>query len=565
MQWNGHLAAWLRIALLGVVALGPAPATAQDVGAGALWTVELPSDIEWHRSTLYDVPLIQTDRGLRGINGATGETLWDLPGVVVERDDVSEVVDLLLVNAREGTADNDQERTLAVEVLTGTIRWESRDMSGRTLVTLPRLADGQLVLVNSDRISRSGVAGTARSLGKRFGFGGGGGDDDDGFREKPTLLLADIGTGNVLWDEDYAEDVRFNKALGGGQFTLAGLTRPRIEGDAVYVAWSGFARYDLASGRNTWFVEYDTSVDNVYGAGTYVIEDGVAYTAERGEVRAIDLTDGGVKWRARGLGDVVPELHVGGDRVYAKIGGVLFNADDGRYVGVGDRGFAAFNAANGRRLWKYDDVDGPTTNAIAWNGGFLFADHANVYGLGADGEELLRQPIDFNEEFPPYFVRIVDGLLEIRSEQQRAMFNIEEGSELYNLAFEQPRREMSAWQEYTVAGTSMAGRMVSGTLFGGGGLTNLLASRAAMMGSEMVAESMAERWNEVEQYDYFLTTAETGRDSQSIVRVNRSTGTTETIVAYGDSDVSPELDRVNGRAYTAVDRTLYAHDLVLGQ
>ena len=542
----------------------PAAQSTDDGLEGAVWTVELPAEIQWHRSTLFDVPLIQTERGLRGINGSTGETLWEISGLVVERDDVSEFVDLLLINARDGTADNGQARALAVEVLTGAVRWENRDIAGRTLITLPLLDEGQLLLVNSERVSTSNVAGAARSLGRRFGFGGGG--DDDGLNEKPWLALADLASGTVRWNEEYREDVRFIKSastLGSTQFTLAGLSQPGVDEGDLYVPWSGFARYDLQTGRPDWFVEYDTLDDDLFGAGTYVIQDGVAYTSEKGEVRAIDLADGDVKWRARGLGDVVPQLFVEGDRVYAKLGGMLFHSGNGQYEAVGDRGFAAFNAANGRRLWKYDDVVHQTTNAIAWNDGFLFADHSYVYGISRDGEELLRQPIDFNEDFPPYLCQLRDGLLEIRSVQQRALFNIEDGSELYNLEFEPPGSgEMSGWQRFTVTGTAMAGRMVGGMLLGSGSITTRVAGLATIMGTDMMAARMTERWTRADQYDFFLTAAENDRGSTNIVRVDRATGSTETIVAYGDEDVSPELDRVYGRAYTAVDRTLYAHDLV---
>ena len=140
MRVNRRLSRWLAVGLLcgsAVVWLlaRPTAAAQDDAFAGALWTVEFPANIEWHRSTLYDVPLIQTERGLTGINGATGEKLWELPGLVVERDDVNELVDLLLINARDGTQGNRQARALAVDVLTGAVRWESPDITGRTLTT----------------------------------------------------------------------------------------------------------------------------------------------------------------------------------------------------------------------------------------------------------------------------------------------------------------------------------------------------------------------------------------------------------------------------------------------
>lgn len=530
-------------------------AAATDI-KGALWTLNLPAEIKWHRSTLFDVPLIQTEKGLYGINGATGEQLWEIPGVVVERDDVSEVADVLVVNVRKTQAEDEEPRTMAVETLTGKVRWDNPKIEGRTLAAMPVLDRGQILLVNSKKISKS----TAVAMAKQFALGFGG---NKKLSVKPEFYAVDVATGNVAWHDEYPNKVDLFKGtstFGGTEFTITGSPAPTIDGDDLFVPWAGFAKYDLKSGKRGWMVEYDTTIEDTHQTGTYVLKDGTAYTSEQGVVRAIALDSGKTLWTAKGFGQAVPQLFVEPDRVYAKVGGVFYNSNAGKYVSAGKKAFVALGRSDGKVLWKFDKISEDTTNAVRWQNGFVFADAKTVYGIGDDGKELFRQQVKFGSH-PPYSCQLADNdLLEIRSEQQRALFNIQSRSQVYNI--EVPRPDVPVWKRLVAIGIAVGGSYAGGALGSSGSIVKQLAGVATIVSTQILATKLASRPSDVDRFDFFLSAADDDKNAKSIVRVNRLTGEKRTVAAYGALDVSPVLDTTYGRVYSSYKSTLVAHNLM---
>jgi len=525
----------------------------------ALWAVNLGSEIKWQRLTLADRPLIQTDKSLLGIDGATGKRLWEIAGLVIDHNDVNEIGDLLILNVRKGL-NADEPRTVAVDTLTGKVRWQNESIKGRTLTILRLPERNRMLLVNSQKTSKS----------KASTIAGG----EMLLSVKPELYAVDIDTGNIAWTAEYRLTVDLLKGtstFGSTEFTITGLPQPIVLGNALIVPWSGLTRYETSTGRLGWVASYKTAnkrqttfkdTRDAEYTNAFTIADGVAYTSAVGVVRAIDLSSGKTLWTAKGMGTAVPQLFIEQDRVYAKMGGVFYQPGHSRYVGIGKNGMAALDKRTGSVVWKYTTAEGEMTNAVRWRDGFVLADASNIYGIGSDGAELFRHPLHFGSD-PPYLSQIRGDDLEVRSEQHRAAFNLRDGVEMYTVTI--PKAGVPPWRTVTAVGVRVAARVGAAAALPVLGQVLIdPIDRAVRIATAPIDRAKAQKPGATPdnaKYDFFLAATEEDKQSTSIVRVDRTTGEKSIVANYGRGDVTSELDMLYGRMYSSYKATLAAHNL----
>jgi outer membrane protein assembly factor BamB len=519
----------------------------------AIWELRADGEIKWQRVTFADVPLIQTETALSGINGATGERLWAMPGVVVDQDDVNDLGDALLLNVRKRRND-EQPRTLAIDARTGTVRWENEAIRGRTLSVVP-LPDNRLLLVNSQRVSKSKFSPMA--AGKME------------LRVKPELYVVEGASGQIAWKAEYPRIVDLftgTSSFGSTQFTIEGFPQPVVVGRTLLVPWAGLTAYDVSTGRRLWATKYSTTVSRTkdrYHVNTMAISDGVAYTSAVGVVRAIDLTTGKARWTAKGFGNAVPQLFVEDDRVYAKLGGMLYHAGKSEFVGIGKNGLVALERQTGRVLWKYTKVDDQTSNAVRWRHGFVLADDKAIYGVGLDGRELFRWPVRFDSD-SPYVAQLgSDDTVELRGEEHRAAFRLRDGSQVYALAF--PKPDVPPWKTMAAIGIRVTTRVAVGMLipYFGQYLVDP-ADRAVSVvtaGLRQVPKPGPAAAADTAAYDFFFSTIDGDGAATRVVRVERASGQSRPLVTFDHRRTTPEIDPLHGRMYTVEKEMLVAYPL----
>jgi outer membrane protein assembly factor BamB len=548
-RWKG---AAITIA---VMLLGTANFASRAVPAGtqgALWTVRLESRIRWQRVTSVDLSLVQTEKGIHGIRGFDGSQEWELPGLVVERSDVSEIGGLLILNVRNKQNARDP-RTMAVETVTGTVRWENESIPGRSLALGPLPEPGRMLLVNSREISKSQLS----------TIGGG----QLRLSVKPRLYAVDINTGRVEWEQVYPRPVDLFKdtsTFGTTQFTIAGLPDPIVTEEALVIPWSGLTKYRARDGKREWMTKYHTTNDrtrDVYGMNAFTIVDNIAYTTGVGVVRAVDLRNGRTLWSVKGLGQAVPQLFIEEARVYAKTGGVFYDSGKSKYTGLGKNGFAALDRRSGKVLWKYTSAEADTTNAVRWGNALLFADARNVYGVGLTGIELFRYPLHFGADSP--WLAEIDGndLLVLKSDHHRTAFDLRERVQRYDIDILKP--EVAPWRRVVAVGVRAAVRVGTRVaLPAAGQILSDPINRLAAIATGRLSMPLAQKLHAApsqERFDIFLSSAEEDKTSTRIVRLDKTTGETTTLAQYGRRDVMTEVDMTFGRVYSAEGNMLAAH------
>jgi hypothetical protein len=373
----------------------------------------------------------------------------------------------------------------------------------------------------------------------------------------------DLVTGNVVRSFEYAKKVDLHKSistLGSTQFGLAGAPAPVVRDSDLFVPWSGFARYDLDSGQLKWMVDYDTGIEDIPGAGTFEMTEETVYSSERGVIRAIRLDTGQILWQTKMLSDSVPQIFMEEDRIYAKLGGFLYNTGDSKYVPIGKPGFVALTRDTGQEVWRFPEgkrrLRQATTNAVRVEKGFLFSDSNTVYGLYSDGSEFLKQEIskDMQPKSFLYGCQLIDEqTVSFRSNESRLTFKIASRELLKN---DFPRPKIPLWQRIAVVGIYVGGAYLGNS----GDLAKSIIGMGMRVSAQVLAVKLTNRWMDAQRYDFFLTASKNDDKVKSLVRFDMQNAEEKVIVNYGRTKMLPAVDGVYGRVYGKWKSLFVAHD-----
>lgn len=162
------------------------------------------------------------------------------------------------------------------------------------------------------------------TVGKKITFRG-----KTGINGKPKnmpggVLAVEKKTGKVKWAAPIPEMTGKVKAKVSYYWSY-----PQLVGDKVLVDWAGVHVFDLKDGSLACAAPFDR--ENMQGANaTTVVDNNVAYVASGGQLSAVDIATGQLKWQTKPDKDVAyTEIWVARDKVVAKRGGT-FSDDKGK-------------------------------------------------------------------------------------------------------------------------------------------------------------------------------------------------------------------------------------------
>lgn len=396
---RSHLGAFcfaLGVALVCGAIAAPTRATAPATvrvsrRADNLWSEEMPADVRFSLLLDGETMAVAGVKGVRVLDSGTGRAIWREDGWIVKSDDLLAApgAGLLLVNRDGGGDFGDKEsRVVAVDLRSGSKRWESKKLEGKGMHAVASPSSSMLLLVT-----------VAKAHGEDGGFLGGvlpGKGIGGGFKRKPRLNAIDIATGRVLWSRDFDSDVLLSPSLegvivrdgdgakkeeGDRAFDLGRYRPPVIEGADVFVTYRGLTCYDARTGERRWRQEYGVREgDLALSDADPVVDAETVYTAGEGRIRAIDRTTGSQVWRSDDYG-VVPELSIDERVVYGRLGGRFYNVESGEWQWRGSYGAVALDRVTGKQIWRYGGGNDSITNLVIAGGRVWLGDEERLVGI----------------------------------------------------------------------------------------------------------------------------------------------------------------------------------------
>lgn len=371
--------------------------TASAFAAGKqLWTAKVPGDVKWHSLTGLGTLLVGTPDAIVAYDPDSGQQLWsrnefkkssthsarEIPGTP-----------FLLCNTAGGFAGLTKVTLYQIDYLTGQTVWQTPEMQGQYLGTVPLPAKGLVLFLLNGTDAAGGDPGTyIHAL------------DSEG-KTKWTTKLAKTGAISLHLSDNSSKFMPTSD--------LSGYHDPVVEGDIVYLPYLGCHALDLNTGAIKWAAEFpagDKGLKKTYAP--LRIQGDRIYGAGGGSVIAIDKNTGAIVWKSDRISAyagllkardnaLVSQIEIVGEKIFARYGGYFSN---GQTVALREPlGVVALNAADGKDLYNFDKAKEGLTNLVVLpeSNTLMFADAANLYGIdiaAAQPTENFRVPIEFKRK-----------------------------------------------------------------------------------------------------------------------------------------------------------------------
>lgn len=394
MQLSSFLLRCRTLAFL-AAALVTVPAFA---GGKQLWSAKLPADAKWHSLTGLGTLIVGTSDAILAYDPDTGQQLWsrgefkkssafnsrEIPGTP-----------FLICHTADGFAGLTKTTLFAIDYFTGKTAWQTPELSGQYLGTVPVAEKGLVLFVIN-------------------------GNGPDGKDPGTYLHAFDLNEGKAKWSTKLAKAgaIRLHLADNSGKFMpttdLSGYHDPVVEGDNIYLPYLGCHCLDLNTGAVKWGAEM------IAGGGSELkkahaplrIKGDRIYGSAGGSVYALDKATGAVVWKSERISAyagllkardnaLVSQLEFVGDKIWARFGGYF---STGQNVILREPlGVVALNPVNGEGVYHFDDAKEGLTNLMVLpeSSVVMFADAGNLYGIdtaGAQPKEAFRVPIEFKRK-----------------------------------------------------------------------------------------------------------------------------------------------------------------------
>lgn len=362
-----------------------------------LWTAKLPDDAKWHSLTGLGTLIVGTDRAILAFDPESGQQLWkreefkktspfnarEIPGTP-----------FLICNTTGGIGGLTKTTFFAVDYMTGQNAWQTPEMQGQYLGTVPVPAKGLVLFVVN-------------------------GNGPDGKDPATYLYAHDLNDGKQKWSLRLAKigAIRLHVADNSGKFIpttdLSGYHDPVVEGDIIYLPYLGCSAVDLNTGALKWSAEMNGSGNELKKVHAPLrIEGDRLYGSAGGSVYCLDKATGSVVWKSERISAyagllkardnaLVSQLEIAGGKIWARFGG---NFSTGQTVVLREPlGIVALDPANGEAVYHFDKAKEGLTNllVLADTKTVMFADAANLYGIdvsGATPTESFNVAIEFKRK-----------------------------------------------------------------------------------------------------------------------------------------------------------------------
>lgn len=285
------------------------------------------------------------------------------------------------------------------------------------------------------------------------------------------ILAVDRKTGKVKWAAPIPEMTGKVKAKASYFWSY-----PQLVGDQVLVDWAGCHVFNLKDGSLVSAAPFDR--ENMQGANApTVVDQGIAYVASAGQLTAVDLATGQLKWQTKPDKDVAyTQVAVAGDKVIARRGGTFTDAKGKPKVmtyglDVLDRNSGA-PAFDSEQLHKAKDrqIADMTNVLIDGNLAYYATQHSlRAFDLGKlDYKYVVALGEDQgNFDGAKSVSSSGDGKLYVLMKQSTKAFNAADGSPVWSKTYEPPKvsalalallNSLSAMEAQQRANSSLSGR-----------------------------------------------------------------------------------------------------------
>jgi outer membrane protein assembly factor BamB len=417
----------------------------------------------------------------------------------------------------------------------------------------------------------------------------------NGTRSKLDVTALEIPTGKVLWESGIDDKADLFPAEKASRFfpkmDLSSHAEPTFDEEAVYFAYAGLHKMDLATGKLLWKNAYDVTEKSFRkNNASPVVDGGTVYTSAKGQIRAFDRASGALKWTSQDFGAGVAQMMARDGVLYGRMGGVFYEMNKREFQKKKPLGVVALDAATGGLNWRYDGAQDSITNmaVLPEAKSVLIADSKSLIGLSMDAsgkkvKEEFKVPLEFKAkggagkkigrmgfgalrggaigaiaasgggpgEPPIGIIRREDGRVIVRSTQ-------------HILAFDPARREIAWTAQFEAPGMSMFAKIATSAVFA------MMYAMETQKAASTYAGTSENRWANANRrkiidnwtavlekrykksaatnnFAYMLTDVRTDQGKgPGIVGVNLATGAAERQVLFGDKEPEYVIDEVNG-------------------
>lgn len=565
-----------------LLAFSLAAATAFASGK-QLWSARLPGDAKWHSLTELGTLVVGTPEGIVAFDPESGEQLWTRNEFKKSSAFSAREIQgtpFLMCNTAGGFAGLTKVTLFQIDYLTGKTLWQTPEMQGQFLGTLPVPEKGLVLFMIN---------------------GAGENNADPG-----TYIHAFDLEGKKKWSTKFAKTgaIPLHMADNSGKFMptmdLSGYYDPVTEGDTIYLPYLGCHALDLTTGAVKWAAEFapgDKGLKKTYAP--LRIQGDRIYGAGGGSVIAIDKNTGAVVWKSDRISSyagllkarhnaLVSQIEIVGEKIFARYGGYFSN---GQTVMLRDPlGVVALNAADGKDLYNFDKAKEGLTNLIVLpeSNTLMFADATSLYGIdiaAATPTETFKVPIEFKRKMGGGEVAQiglgvlggVSGIVKASVAQSKARLDVPvaivrrgdrvvvQGKQ-HLLCFD-PAGKQIAWSTYCAAPsdalgmtalfavTAFAGVAGNGMAMQGGYASSQYSSGVNMVHSSLdgynkQAGKRKSATKGSESFSFMLTKVEDGKEKGiGLLGINLANGEGEKKFVLGTKEPDYRVDEVVGRLF----------------
>jgi outer membrane protein assembly factor BamB len=538
-----------------------------------LWTHKPAQEIKWYRLVEAGTLLVGTEASLYMLNPESGQALWqreDLRGVAEYQTQEIAGTPLLLVSQNSGRIQG-RTKLSALDALTGQTIWETEKLKGATVQVSPVYDKDMVLLLTTESASKS--------------------------KDKLDITALKLSSGETIWESEFTSNVDLYGMERGSKFfpkfDLSGAQPPVFDGDSVYFTYAGLHRYNLSDGKLVWKVDYDVTEGKIkQGNAQAVIDGDTIYTSAKGQVRAIDKTNGALRWTSKDFGGAVAEMQLRAGVLYGRLGGTFYDFGKREYVVKKPLGVVALDPKVGAANWFYDKADDSITNMafLPEQNQILIADSKNLIALDTTAKGKVKEAYKVKLEFkfnlgaaatvakvakfgfgglsalgskgadttdePVSISRRENGTVVVRGKQHLLAFEPRTKQIAWSTKYAAPG--VPGWQKIAMTAITIASAAMSNSqeaaYFQRGDYSNASgANRNFINAMSSYEQFMTKRHTATKAgglYVYVLTDVKQEKEKGAgVVGVNMETGQGDRQIMFKDKEPDYEVDEASGRVF----------------
>ncbi len=350
-----------------------------------LWEAKLPEKMAWNQLTFAGTLLVGSTTSITSYNPDTGKEMW-------HRDDLTRTAPfnvreitgwpILVVSDYAGLAGS-KTQLYGVNLVIGENIWQTEKMMGYPIGIYPVPSKKMFVLFYSGYTEEDGTG--------------------------IQMKAYDAESGKELWTNKFAKTGEIALHLADNATTfyakmdLSGHQDPVVEGDIMFIPFTGVSAVDLNTGSLKWEVKFKPAHKSLKKAyAPLYFEGDTVYATGGGVVYAIDKANGTIKWQTEKVrSGLIAQIIVAQDMVLARLGGNFFDQGSKKFTLDAPLGVMAYDKSTGKELWEYKGAKNGITNLVLLPDAntVMFADGDYLKGIDAKSTGVVKEAFKQKLEF----------------------------------------------------------------------------------------------------------------------------------------------------------------------